>query len=326
MENLFPNVIGQDSAKKKLAFYLNSHKSTQIMPNMMLCAPKGQGKSMLARETGKNLYLYQDGKPVMENGKPKRKDFYEVNASTFKSVRQFINQVIQPIVVDKDVTIFIDEASEIKKDITMSLLTMLNPNSTNKNTFVYDDYACDIDFSRQTFIFATSESHSVFAPLMDRLTRVDLEDYTYNHLGEIVQKASKGIQFNDNVLVEVASVLRGNARQAIKMSGDIKSYLCGKNQFGNKQWKELSDMLSILPLGLNAIELNLLRFMKNNPDGSSLTNLAAKTGLSREAVQKDYETYLQKHSLMEITAGKGRTITGKGLDYLKGLDKKICIA
>ncbi len=326
MENLFPNVIGQDSAKKKLAFYLNSHKSTQIMPNMMLCAPKGQGKSMLARETGKNLYLYQDGKPVMENGKPKRKDFYEVNASTFKSVRQFINQVIQPIVVDKDVTIFIDEASEIKKDITMSLLTMLNPNSTNKNTFVYDDYACDIDFSRQTFIFATSESHSVFAPLMDRLTRVDLEDYTYNHLGEIVQKASKGIQFNDNVLVEVASVLRGNARQAIKMSGDIKSYLCGKNQFGNKQWKELSDMLSILPLGLNAIELNLLRFMKNNPDGSSLTNLAAKTGLSREAVQKDYETYLQKHSLMEITAGKGRTITGKGLDYLKELDKKICIA
>jgi Holliday junction resolvasome RuvABC ATP-dependent DNA helicase subunit len=281
---------------------------------------------MLARETGKNLYLYQDGKPVMENGKPKRKDFYEVNASTFKSVRQFINQVIQPIVVDKDVTIFIDEASEIKKDITMSLLTMLNPNSTNKNTFVYDDYACDIDFSRQTFIFATSESHSVFAPLMDRLTRVDLEDYTYSHLGEIVQKASKGIQFNDNVLVEVASVLRGNARQAVKRSNEIKAYLCGEKTFGMKEWLDLQGVLSILPNGLSPIELNLMRYMKDCPEGSSLTNLAAKTGLSREAVQKDYETYLQKHSLMEITAGKGRTITGKGLDYLKGLDQKICIA
>jgi len=321
MENLFPDVIGQDAAKKKLAFYLNSYHSTRIMPNLMLCAPKGQGKSMLAREAAKQLYLYEDGKPVLkENGKFKKKTFLEINASTIKGVRQFVNNVLVPHVVDKDVTIFIDEASEIKKDVTMSLLTLLNPNATNKNTFVYDDYACDIDFSRQTFIFATSESHSVFAPLMDRLTRVDLEDYSYSHLGQIVQKAAPEVKFKDDVLLEIATVLRGNARQAVKTAGDIKTYLCGGKEFGKQDWQKLIGLLSILPLGLSPIELNLLRFMRQNSDGSSLTNLAAKTGLSREAVQKDYETYLQKHSLMEITAGKGRTITGKGLDYLKGFE------
>jgi Holliday junction resolvasome RuvABC ATP-dependent DNA helicase subunit len=321
MENLFSDVIGQDAAKKKLAFYLNSYHSTRIMPNLMLCAPKGQGKSMLAREAAKQLYLYEDGKPVLkENGKVKKKTFLEINASTIKGVRQFVNNVLVPHVVDKDVTVFIDEASEIKKDVTMSLLTLLNPNATNKNTFVYDDYTCDIDFSRQTFIFATSESHSVFAPLMDRLTRVDLEDYSYVHLGQIVQKAAPEVKFKDDVLLQIATVLRGNARQAVKTAGDIKTYLCGKDKFGNADWQKLIGLLSILPLGLSPIELNLLRFMRQNADGSSLTNLAAKTGLSRDAVQKDYETYLQKHSLMEVTAGKGRTITAKGLDYLKGFE------
>jgi Holliday junction resolvasome RuvABC ATP-dependent DNA helicase subunit len=48
--------------------------------------------------------------------------------------------------------------------------------------------------------------------------------------------------------------------------------------------------------------------------------LSAKTGLSREAVQKDYEIFLQKQGLMSITTGKGRTITSKGLEYLKELE------
>jgi Holliday junction resolvasome RuvABC ATP-dependent DNA helicase subunit len=46
--------------------------------------------------------------------------------------------------------------------------------------------------------------------------------------------------------------------------------------------------------------------------------LSAKTGISPRAIQKDFEIYLQKHSLMDITTA-GRNITAKGLDYLKKL-------
>lgn len=322
-DTLFSDIVGQDAAKKKLGFYLKSYNATRIMPHLMLCAPKGQGKSTIARETAKGLVKFNDeGKvELKEDGKtPKKKSFVEINASTVKSVKQFINSVIIPYVVDKDVTVFIDEASEISKDVTMSLLTMLNPNPSNKNTFVYDDYACDIDFSKQTFIFATSESHSIFAPLMDRLTRVDLEEYNHNHLAEIVRKAAPDVNFKEDVELDVATTLRGNARQAVKRSNEIKAYLCGKKKFGKAEWFDLKNTLSILPLGLSPIELSLLNFMKENPDGSSLTNLSAKTGLSREAVQKDYEIFLQKQGLMSITAGKGRTITAKGLEYLKQLE------
>jgi len=50
-----------------------------------------------------------------------------------------------------------------------------------------------------------------------------------------------------------------------------------------------------------------------------LTNIAAKTGLTPECLRRDFEMYLQKHSLMEITTS-GRSITPRGQKYLKDLD------
>ena len=82
----------------------------------------------------------------------------------------------------------------------------------------------------------------------------------------------------------------------------------------------MSRILSIYPLGLNITEILLLNILKDNKD-CSLTNLAAKTGISKQAVQRDFEIYLQKHSLMDITTA-GRNITAFGLEYLKKLDKK----
>jgi len=71
----------------------------------------------------------------------------------------------------------------------------------------------------------------------------------------------------------------------------------------------------VLPLGLNRIELQLLRILRDVRD-CSLTNLSAKTGLTRECVQRDFEMYLQKMNLMRISTS-GRNITPQGLDYLK---------
>jgi Holliday junction resolvasome RuvABC ATP-dependent DNA helicase subunit len=43
--------------------------------------------------------------------------------------------------------------------------------------------------------------------------------------------------------------------------------------------------------------------------------MAAKTGLTPECIRRDFEMYLQKNNLMEITRS-GRGITKKGQDYL----------
>jgi len=153
---------------------------------------------------------------------------------------------------------------------------------------------------------------------MDRLERVDLEEYTLEEMGKIVS-LNLDIKIDAKALEDISSVLRGNARAAQKMAQKIESY-CEQNNtkaFKLEDWKKLSNILSIYPLGLNITEILLLNILKDNKD-CSLTNLAAKTGISKHAVQRDFEIYLQKHSLMDITTA-GRNITAKGLEYLKKL-------
>ena len=331
-DTLFKDIVGQDKPKKELGFYLNSYMRTRMIPNMMIVAPKGQGKTTIAREIAKGLVLFDEmGEVVRVPSKvdpttlrDKRKPFVEINCSTLKSVKQFINGLVIPYIQDKDVTLLFDEASEIPRDVTMALLTILNPNPENRTTFSMDEYVCDFDFRRQTFIFATSEVQKVFHALSDRLERITLEEYSNEHLAAIVAKGLPDVDCQNNVLLDVATVLRGNARAAQKMANKIMAYLKGETSFAPKDWFNLREILSIYPLGLNAIEIQILRHLTLNTTGTSLTGLSAKTGMSRESLQKDTELYLQKHNLMEITTS-GRIITAKSLDYLKGLDgTKAC--
>ena len=317
-DTLFKDIVGQEKPKKELGFYLDSYLTTRMIPNMMIVAPKGQGKTTIARELAKGLVQFDDMGSVVQVPskldptvmKDKRKPFIEVNCSTLKSVKQFINGLVIPYIQDKDVTLLFDEASEIPRDVTMALLTILNPNPDNRTTFSMDEYVCDFDFRRQTFIFATSEIQKVFHALSDRLERITLEEYSNEHLAAIVAKGLPEVNCKGNVVLDVATVLRGNARAAQKMASKIMSYLKGSKVFMPKHWDELRSILSIYPLGLNAIEIQILRYLAQNTTGTSLTGLSAKTGMSRESLQKDTELYLQKHNLKEITTG-GRTITGK---------------
>jgi Holliday junction resolvasome RuvABC ATP-dependent DNA helicase subunit len=319
---LFKDVIGQEKAKKVLMFYLSSYLKTRIVPHILLAAPKGQGKTKMGKELGKGLIKFDElGKPEInpETKKPRRKSFLEINCSGIKNVKQFINSLIIPHAQDKDVTFFFDEASELPKDVEMAMLTILNPNPENKTSFSLEEYTCDFDFRKHTFIFATSEVQQVNHALIDRLTRIDLEDYTFDQMAKIVQKGAPEVNFQPPALKEMATVLRGNARAAQKMADNVRIFLKGRTAFTSKDWKAMKETLSILPLGLSAMELQILNYLRATSSGISLTCLAARTGLSRESLQKDYELYLQKHGLMEITTG-GRELTAKGLQYLKDLD------
>lgn len=308
MDTTFPDIIGQESAKRVLDFHIGGFKATKVMPHLMFVAPKGCGKTTLAKSVARTLNRIDDAKR-----------YFEINCSTIKNVKQFFNQLVIPIMQDRDATILFDEASEIPKDVSMAMLTILNPNSENRTSFSFEDYTVDFDFSRLSFMFATTETQSVFHALMDRLERVDLEEYSIDEMGQIVA-LNLDIDIEPKTLRDIAGVLRGNARAAQKMAHKIKSYCSQKNikRFNSTHWQDLSKILNIFPLGLNVTEIQLLNILKDNKD-CSLTNLSAKTGISKQAVQRDFEIYLQKHSLMEITTA-GRNITAKGLDYLKSIN------
>jgi Holliday junction DNA helicase RuvB len=304
---LFPDIVGQSNAKRVLDFFCKGYEKTSRIPHLMFVAPKGCGKTTMAKATARRLKSIN-----------KDKKYFEINCSTLRNVKQFFNQIVIPYMQDREATILFDECSEIPKDVTMALLTILNPNPDHQTSFSYEDYTVEFDFRQLSFMFATTETQSVFHALMDRLERVDLEEYSLSEMGEIVGM-NLDIKIEPKALEDISSVLRGNARAAQKMAQKIESY-CEMNNtkvFKDSDWKKLSKILSIFPLGLNTTEILLLDILKDNKD-CSLTNLAAKTGISKHAIQRDFEIYLQKHSLMDITTA-GRNITAKGLDYLKKL-------
>jgi Holliday junction resolvasome RuvABC ATP-dependent DNA helicase subunit len=107
------------------------------------------------------------------------------------------------------------------------------------------------------------------------------------------------------------------------MANNIKIYLQSKNtlKFTDRDWEELKDELAILPLGISRIELIVLNALKQKKE-CSLTHLAAKTGLTPQCLRQDFEMYLQKTDLMEITTS-GRALTSKGHKYLKGLSELV---
>ena len=314
--NRFPAIVGQKIAKRKLNFHLDNYEASSVIPHLLFIAPKGCGKTTLAKAAGQNLIKDGTGKP---------KPFIEINCSTLKSVPQFINQVVVPHIHQRECTVLFDEASELPKPITMMLLTVLNPNAENRTTFSFEDYVMDFDFRQQSFMFATTEAHKLFHALIDRCDRIDMEEYTYDELARIIMLNVEAIDLDcdEDILMEIAPILRGNARAAQKMANNMKSYLKRTNskKFTVKDWKALKYALGILPLGISRIELQILRALAEKKE-SSLTNLSAKTGLTVQCIRQDFELYIQKHNLMEIATG-GRSLTMAGHKYLKDLDSKV---
>jgi Holliday junction resolvasome RuvABC ATP-dependent DNA helicase subunit len=302
----FPTVVGQDRAKRKLSYLLDNWKSSKIMDNLMFVAPRGCGKTMMATLLAKAM-------KTIDNGKVGR----IVNCASIKNLNQFINGTIIPYVHDKNCTILLDEASELPRDVEMALLTILNPNPENRNTFSYEDYTINFDFRRQTFLLATTEAHKVFHALKDRLNRIDLEEYESSHLAEIIRRSLVNAEFEGSVLEEISTVLRCNARQAQHMANQIRNHLTKKKskKFTRRDWEQMQWHLGIRPLGLNENEILCLRALAEKK-ASSLTCISAKLGMSKEVIQRDIELYLQKLNLMEISTD-GRAITPRGQKYLK---------
>lgn len=304
----FDKIIGQEKVKKRLNFFIEAQNSSLLSPHILFVAPRGCGKTLLAQTYASNLI----------NSEGKKRKLITINCSSLVRLKQFVNDVLLPYVVGKEVTILFDEASEIPRDITMALLTILNPNKENKNSFSYADLNMDFDFKKVTFLFATTEAHKIFHALMDRLERIDLEEYSPTNLATIV-KNNVTSNIADQVIDEVSKVLRGNARKATQMANHINLYLSASNakSFDIKDWNDFSVKMGILPLGLSPLELKVLQTLGEKSE-TTLTNLSAKTHMTRQSLQRDLESHLQRLNLIEVTP-TGRKLTIQGKNYLESL-------
>ena len=97
-ETYFPDIIGQETVKKALGFYIDGYQKTGCIPHLMFTAPRGCGKTTMATAMAKNLKSNGSIKPLIT-----------LNCSTIKSLKQFFNMIVIPHMVDTDATVLFDE-------------------------------------------------------------------------------------------------------------------------------------------------------------------------------------------------------------------------
>lgn len=304
MNNYFSHLIGQDNVKKKLNFYLKAYEATSTCPFLNLVGAKGLGKTLFAKEFAKNL----------KNKDGAKRPFLELNCSTIKNNEQFFEQIFIPLIMNNEITILFDEAHALPKDLTMAFLTIFNTEKTNTKDFTYEDQTFTFDFSKQTFIFATTESDKLFPPLKDRLTTVDFEQYSKDNLARIIELNCEGVNFSKNALSLLSSTVRGNARNAVMRAKEIVLY-CeseNKNTFEEDDFNVLVDLLGILPQGITCTEKQILEILSER-GSCKLQTLSAVTGLSPTALRRDHEIYLLRRNFIQIDGERKITHQGRNL-------------
>jgi Holliday junction resolvasome RuvABC ATP-dependent DNA helicase subunit len=306
---MFEELIGQEGVKRQLSFFAESQRKTGTSPFLMLSGAKGLGKTAFAKVYSDQL-LNMDGS---------ERPFLEINCSTIKNANAFFEQIFLPIVMHNEITLLFDEAHMLPKDLVNAFLTVFNTEKGKVKDFNHGEQTFTFDFTKQCYLFATTELDKLFGPFKDRLTIVDFRPYKPEELAEMVGSTCEEINFEDGLLLEIAETTRGNARSAIKRAKEIELYCESKHKTSFKQedWESLCFQLNIKPLGLSNIEIEILRILKEQ-GSCTLQMLSAVTGMSRTALQKEAEVYLLKRGLMKINGT--REICGKGLNVLSRLD------
>lgn len=307
---MFDNLIGQSEIKDQLGFYSKAFQKTGTVPFILLNGAKGLGKTEFLKAFSKTI-TNSDGKP---------RPMLELNSSTIKNNQMFFEQIFMPIVQGNEVTLFFDECHALPNDLVMAFLSILNTERTPYKEFNWREYTFTFDFTKISMIFATTELDKLFPPLKDRLTVLDFKPYNQNELAAIIKGRLPDVEFEDGLVEEIATTTRGNARDAVKRAKQIELY-CetnNSNLFLKDEWNDLRKVLGIKPLGLSNTEMQVLEIL-NTRGPSTLQTIAAVTGMSRTAIQKDAELYLLQRGLMKINGV--RELTKAGSDLIKQMSE-----
>lgn len=297
----FDHLVGQANVKKKLSFYLDAFEATEISPFLGFFGAKGLGKTEFANAYARNL----------TNINGSKRPLLELNCSTIKNNDSFFEQIFIPLILDNEITILFDEAHELPRDLTMALLSILDTRASHIREFTWKETRFPFNFKKQSFLFATTESDKLFPPLKDRLTSVDFDPYTQDELATIMEKFID-CPVQKEVLSQVSSIVRGNARNAIMRAKDMNLYIASKKLkiFTLSHYHDFCNILGILPFGLTCTEKQILSILEEH-GSCTLSMLAAKTGLSSTSLRADHEKYLIRKNLMEIDVKRKITPLGR---------------
>jgi Holliday junction resolvasome RuvABC ATP-dependent DNA helicase subunit len=296
-------VIGQEEAKKKLAFFAKSHCTDTPFPTLLFTGSQGLGKTYMSQKVADSL----------------GRELVEVNCGSIRTAQDFVEQVwVDKILFNGDQprTLLLDEAHNLPFDVTTLLLSFLNPNDENKNIVDVGDYHIEYNFKAINIIFATTDAHMMFKPLLNRCTEIYFNKYERDELCDILKMYLPKIKIDVEDKDDLADACRGRARDAFILSQNIKRY-CHMEKtktFCQKCWNGLKGLFGIHAKGLNSQEIRFLNVLKEYGTLSS-RNIAMRMGVNVKNIEGELEIHPRVLGLITSTS-KGRSLTEAGIAYL----------
>jgi len=296
------NVIGQGDAKKKLSFFAQSHCEETPFPTLLFTGSQGLGKTYMSQKVADSL----------------GRELIEVNCGSINTAKDFIEKVWMGMVFsggDKPRTILLDEAHKLSFEITTLLLSFLNPNPENKNVISFSDYAIEYNFHTTNIIFATTDAHMMFKPLLNRCTEIYFNKYNKTELYKILKMYLPKVSLKCDI-TEIADACRGRARDAFVLSQNVKRYCVMQKvkKLEQNGWNELKSLFGIYPKGLNTQEISFMKMLCEYAPISS-KNMAIKLGVNVNNIEEELEIRPRELGFMESTS-RGRCLTEMGKGYI----------
>ncbi|MGN0270001.1 MAG: Holliday junction DNA helicase RuvB C-terminal domain-containing protein, partial [Candidatus Weimeria sp.] len=151
-----------------------------------------------------------------------------------------------------------------------------------------------------------------------------MEYYTPEELKTIILASAKklGVDIDENGAMEMAKRSRGTPRLANRLLRRVRDI--AQVRFDGQITEEVAakslDLLEVDSMGLDKTDRKILTSIRDAFDGGpvGLETLAAYVGEDKGTIEDVTEPYLVQTGLI-VRTPKGRVLTDKALDHLKGI-------
>lgn len=304
-DKYFGELVGLVNTKRRLSFYIDNFHSSGLMPNLLLNSAKGNGKTSVARLIAKGM----------------NRKLVEVNCAELESLDDFFGVISQ--YCKGNAVLFMDESENLSKEISIALLTILNPTKENYTEYSHNGQKYSFNFKNFSVIMASTELQTIHHALVDRLRVIDFDIIKNEDLKQIIKNNLKEYRIEDGLLDRIVTIVRSNPRQAQILCNDLLTFLGrrGTKEFSTKIWFEFFSEMGLFELGFTNSEIRLLKILKQYPN-SSLTRVASMLNQTVESTRKATELYPLRTGLLEIKAGSGRKLSPSGYEFVDKLERE----